>query len=113
MIRGAGGGGVHVRRHNRRKPAHSIPQAVLMHRLEVSGATVCLGEGGRHVCSVQAGAGGRDTSLDSARKHALQTRPGRRGKDAGSWFSLQLGFVTELGNKRRGDSEAGPFSAGE
>lgn len=62
MIRGAGGG-VHVRRHNRRKPAHSIPQAVLMHRLEVSGATVCLGEGGGHVCGVQSAAAGEIQAL--------------------------------------------------
>lgn len=41
-----------MRRHNRRKPAHSIPQAVLMHRLEVSGATVCLGEGGGRAFSL-------------------------------------------------------------
>lgn len=36
------GGGVPLAGHNRRKPARGIPQAALTHRLEVSGATLCL-----------------------------------------------------------------------
>lgn len=85
-----------MRRHNRRKPAHSIPQAVLMHRLEVSGATVCLGEGGGHVFSVQSAAGG-ETQAWTALGNVLSKRAGC--EDAGSRFSPQLRFVTELGNK--------------
>lgn len=81
-----------MRRHNRRKPAHSIPQAVLMHRLEVSGATVCLGEGGRHVCSVQAGAGGEIRALTVLGNMLSKHAQGEEAKTLGpgspfSWVS--------------------------
>lgn len=120
MIRG-GGGGVPVRRHNRRKPAHSIPQAVLMHRLEVSGATVCLGEGGGRAFSVQSAAGGEIRAPKHTQPGLLTTglrspNVGCEEADAGSrspppppsWV-----FVTEQRYKQSGDSETGPFSADE